>query len=52
MEHILRGQNHIADKLSKLPTRHELIPVEIFAERLARPSVTPTPVAGDPSTST
>ena len=41
MEHIPRGENFIADKLSNVAGKRESVPPGIFVERLMRPSVEP-----------
>ena len=48
MEHIPRGENFIADELSKMAAKRELVPPRIFVERLMQPSVEPKPVPGVP----
>jgi ribonuclease HI len=46
MEHIPRGQNNIADELSKMAARREPAPDGVFIERLTQPSVATKPLAG------
>ena len=39
LEHIPRGENFIADELSKIASGREPVPPGIFVERLSRPSI-------------
>ena len=49
MEHIPRGENFIADELSKMAAKREPVPPGVFVERLVRPSIEPKLVPGTPS---
>ena len=52
MEHIPRGENVIADELSKMVAGRGPVPAGVFVEQLYQPSVGPRPTPGDPSSST
>ena len=49
MEHIPRGENFIADELSKMAAERKPVPPGVFVERLMRPSIEPKLVPGTPS---
>ena len=52
MEHIPRGENLVADELSKLAAERGPVPPGIFVERLTRPSAEPKVVPGALATPT
>ena len=45
MEHIPRGENFVANELSKIAARREPVPPGTFVEKLTRPSVERQPSA-------
>ena len=49
MEHIPRGENLVADELSKMAAERKPVPPGVFVERLVRPSIEPKLVPGTPS---